>query len=385
MKIAHIVCRYKPYKGGISNIAYEYAEKLSQLDHAITVFTPLYDNIDNDLTTEKYKIERIKPWFKFGNAAFIPQLLFKLKKFDIVHLHYPFFGASCLVWLLKIIKGKKFKLVISYHMDVVGGGALKIFFSGHSKLIMPMIIKSADKVVISSDDYAQNGDLQNIFKKYPDKFTIIPPSVDLERFNPTDKDHDLFNKYSLSNSKVVLFVGGLDKAHYFKGLEFLIKSFAKFNNNVKLVIVGSGDLKNNYQAQVAKANLQQKIFFAGKVSDEDLPKYYNLADLVVLPSIDKSEAFGIVLIEAMACAKPVVTSDLAGVRSVYNDQVSGLVFKLKDSADLAEKVNKILGANELQGKMGQAAIEKVKSTYDLNILIKKLETIYEDMFDKQSI
>jgi len=376
MKIAHIVCRYKPYKGGISNIAYEYAQELSQLGHDITVFTPLYDNKDNDFTTENYKIKRLKPWFKFGNAAFLPQLLFKLKNFDIVHLHYPFFGAACLVWLLKIIKGKKFKLVISYHMDVVGGGALKLFFRSHSKLIMPMIIKSADKVIISSDDYAQNGDLQNIFKKYPDKFTIIPPSVDLERFNPTDKDHDLINKYNLSNSKVVLFVGGLDKAHYFKGIEFLIKSFAKFNNNVKLVIVGFGDLKNDYQAQVAKAGLQEKIFFAGKVSDEDLPKYYNLADLVVLPSIDKSEAFGIVLIEAMACSKPVITSNLAGVRSVYDDQVSGLIFEIKNADDLAQKVNQVLSDDDLVQKMGEAALAKAKNDYNLKVLIDKLVELY---------
>ncbi len=379
MKIAHIVCRYKPYKGGISNIAYEYAKKLSSQGHDITVFTPLYEEKDNEFKTEKYKIERLKPLVKFGNAAFLPQLLFKLKNFNIIHLHYPFFGAACLVWLLKLLKGENFKLVISYHMDVVGGGVLKIFFRLHSKLIMPLIIRSADKVIISSTDYAENGDLKNVLDKYPAKFTIIPPSVDLQRFFPKEKDSDLLNKYNLQDNKVMLFVGGLDQAHYFKGIEFLIKSFAKFENNVKLIIVGDGDLKNNYQNQVDSLGLNDKIFFAGKVSDDGLPQYYNLADLVVLPSIDKSESFGIVLIEAMACAKPVITSNLAGVRNVYDNQVSGLVFETSNSADLADKVNEILSDNELQQKMGQAALTKVKQEYSLDILVSKLIKLYSKL------
>jgi len=385
MKIAHIVCRYKPYKGGISNIAFEYAENLSQKGHDITVFTPLYKDSDKEFAATDYKIERLKPLVKFGNAAFLPQLLFKLKNFDIIHLHYPFFGAACLVWFLKLIRGKSFKLVISYHMDVVGGRVLKLFFRTHARLIMPLIIKSADKVIISSRDYAQNGDLHNILNKYPDKFVIIPPSVDTHRFYPEQKDERLVEKYNLAGKKVLLFVGGLDQAHYFKGIEFLIKAFAKFKNNVKLIIVGDGDLKADYQKIVQELNLTEKIVFAGKVSDHDLPQYYNLADLVVLPSIDKSEAFGIVLIEAMACAKPVITSDLAGVRKVYEDQVSGLTFNTNDQDDLADKVNRILTDDDLQEKMGQAAFLRVKTKYGLDIIIKKLLDIYEDLPDKQSL
>lgn len=389
MKVAQIVCRFKPYKGGMSNMAYDYSLGLAKLGHEVTVLTPFYDINDNNFTFPDFKIKRLTAFGKIGNGAFLPQLFWQLKGFDIVHLHYPFFGGAEIVWLLKLIKGKKMKLVITYHMDVIGGIFMKPFFKFHTKFIMPQIIKAADKVIVTSLDYAQNSNIKKLVQKNPDKFVELPPSVDLERFIPSKREKELLFKYGIHPEfdRILLFVGALDKAHYFKGIEFLINSFNVLDYSgsqdavyrVKLLIVGEGNLKNKYKDQVAKAGLQEKIIFSDPVSDLALPKYYNLADVVVLPSIDRSEAFGITLIEAMACGKPVVASNLPGVRSVIDQGQTGFIFEVKQEGDLANWVNKLFADNELRNKIGQAGREKVEKFYNQDILIKKMENLYLEL------
>lgn len=387
MKIAQIVCRFKPYKAGIGNVAYSNALGLAKLGHQVTVFTPLYNNKDASYASADFKIVRLRPWLKFGNAGFLPQLFWKLKSYDIIHLHYPFFGGAEVVWLLKKIKKNKMPLVITYHHDIVGGKFLKLFFNFHNKYLLPRIIKSADKVIVTTFDYAQNSNISKLIRDYPEKFIEIPLSVDLHKFSPGLKDADLAVKYGLNpgQDKVLLFVGALDKAHYFKGIDFLIKSFnvldysgcnEKCGYQIKLLIIGDGELKPVYEKQVLDMGLQNKIIFCGQISDDDLARHYNLADAVILPSIDKSEAFGIVLIEAMACAKPVIAANLAGVRSVFTNNISGCVFEVGQEGDLANCVNKLFSNDSLRNQMGLAARQLCEQKYSQDILSKKLEDAY---------
>ncbi|MBN1326218.1 glycosyltransferase family 4 protein [Candidatus Falkowbacteria bacterium] len=392
MKIAQIVCRFKPYKGGISNMAFDESFGLAKLGHEVTVFTPYYNEADNNYKSGDFKIERLHSFGRIGNGAFLPQLLCKLKDFDIVHLHYPFFGGAEIVWLAKKLNEHKIRLVITYHMDVVGGIFMKPFFKFHTKFIMPKIINCADKVIVTSLDYAQTSNIKNLVAKNPEKFIEMPPSIDLERFFPSKKEKELLFKFGINPEfdKVMLFVGALDKAHYFKGIQFLINSFNVLDYSgsqdaiyrVKLLIVGEGNLKEKYKTQVLEAGLKDKILFADPVSDEDLPKYYNLADVIILPSIDRSEAFGITLIEAMACAKPVVASRLPGVRSVIEDGVDGFLFDIKQEGDLANRVNKLFADNILREKMGSVGRAKAEKSFSQDVLIKKLIGIYDEVIKK---
>ncbi len=389
MKVAQVVCRFKPYKGGISNVAYNHALGLAKLGHKVTVFTPLYSEKDRRYTSPEFEIKRLVTWGKVGNGAFLPQLFWQLKDFDIVHLHYPFFGGAEVLWLLKALKGKKMKFIITYHMDVVGGIFIKPFFKFHTKYIMPRIIKAADKVIVDSMDYAQHSNIKDLIKAEPEKFIEIPPGVDLDRFFPSQRDKELLYKYSINPEfdRVLLFVGALDKAHYFKGIEFLINSFSVLDYSgdqdalyrIKLLIVGEGNLKEKYKGEVDEEGLQDKILFADPVSDKDLPKYYNLADAIILPSIDRSEAFGITLTEAMACAKPVVASDLPGVRSVVEDGMNGFVFEVKQEGDLANRVNQLFKDKGLREKMGQAGRAKVEKYYNHDFVTKILVRLYEEL------
>ncbi|MFA6215189.1 MAG: glycosyltransferase family 4 protein [Patescibacteria group bacterium] len=382
MKIAIVTPTFPPYAGGIGNVAAANARELVKLGHEVTVFTPLYQPVTEEITD--LVIKRVKPLFKYGNAAYVPSLKKLLAGFEIIHLHYPFFGGAEVIWL----KSSKFKahgskLVLHYHMDVVGEGILKLFFKLHNQFILPKIIRMADKVIFTSLDYGQNSNVRNLMAKNPDKFIEVANGVNTEEFLPTEKDKSLLAKHAIEpEEKVVLFVGGLDKAHYFKGVEYLIEAMSRLKQlpyRWKLIIVGAGELQRQYADWAAQLNLEAKTIFTGYVPNQDLPKYYNLADVVVLPSVDKSEAFGLALVEGMSCGKPVVATNLPGVRSVVDDGVNGLLVKIKDEDDLASKINYLLANSEIAGQFGLAARQKAEKQYDWGIIGQKLEQIYQKL------
>ncbi|TSC96066.1 MAG: Glycosyl transferase group 1 [Parcubacteria group bacterium Athens1014_10] len=377
MKIAHIVCSFLPYQGGIGNSCFQQVKGLSENGHQVTVFTlrgRVAGMTSPQLPHNKFEVVRIRPLIKYGKAGFLPQLPFYLKKFDLIHLHYPFFGAAELINFF----GKP--IVLQYHMDVVGKGLLGSFFKFHTKFVAPRIIKKADLIICSSFDYIKNSNIDGYFQKKTDKFREMPFGTDLNIFKPEEKNLSLLVKHNLNKeNKIILFVGGLDKAHYFKGVDKLLQAGAKLlkkEEKLKLLIVGEGDLKNSYKKLSEDLGVSKNVVFAGRVSNEDLPEYYNLADIFCLPSTDKSEAFGIVLLEAMACAKPIVASDLPGVRTVINDGETGLLAAPGETEDLADKLAILLQDKNKRKEFGLAGRKKVEEKYDWRKIIVQLEKIY---------
>lgn len=377
MKIAQIVCAFPPYKGGMGNVANEFSCRLAKRGHQVTVFTPLYSKnpVNHEKQNEKIKIFRLKPLVAYGNAAILSNIKNHLKVFDVIHLHYPFFGTAGLVAKFKKNNPTK-KLIITYHMDATGSGLIGLFFKIYAKLIMPKILKAADIITVSSFDYLENSDAKNIFKKYPNKFIELPFGVNLDHFKPAKKDQDLMNKFGIqADDKVLLFVGGLDSAHYFKGLDLLLNA-VNVIKECKLVIIGEGNLKSYYQNLVAEKGLREIVKFASSVSYQDLPKYYNLADLFILASINKAEAFGLVLLEAMACGKAVIASDLPGVRTLPVDKERS-VFKVGNEDDLIKRIKFLLQEDRLRLSIGEKGREKVEKMYDWNVVVSKLEDMFK--------
>ncbi|MDD5291133.1 MAG: glycosyltransferase family 4 protein [Patescibacteria group bacterium] len=368
MKIAQIVCIFPPYKSGIGNVAYDFSEMLFGSGNEITVFTP-----DRGQTLEEkhnFKIIFLKPWLKMGLGAFLPQLFFKLPGFDIVYLHYPFFGTAEVIWLAKILFGKKFKLIIHFHMDVAGLSFFAKILSLPTRIIKNSLFRKADIITYASLDYVKNSDIAKIYKRYPAKFKEIPFGVDTNKFTPATTPKN-------NNIKNILFVGALDKAHYFKGVNILLKAISRFQiSDFRFQIAGDGDLKQSYIAQAKKLNISDKVKFLGKVSGDELPKIYQQADLFVLPSINKNEAFGLVLLEAMASGVPVIASDLPGVRTVFASGKQGLLVKPGDAEDLKNKIEKILSNEEKRKIMGREARALALEKYSWQEVSKKLnETV----------
>lgn len=381
LKIAHVTSTFPPYTGGIGNVAYYLAKLLAEDDCRITVFTPRYKKEEEELE-EKFKLKRISPLIKYGNAALLPSLIRDLANYDLVHLHYPFFGGAESVYLLKRIFKKNLKLILHYHMDVVGEKIKKYLFSFHTRYFLHRIVKISDTVIVPSFDYALNSNVSEYVKLYNEKFIDVPHGVDINYYKPGEKDPKLIERYSVEDKKVILFVGSLDSAHYFKGVNYLIKMAEILKrDDFKIIIIGEGNLRPAYEELVKNKDLNDKVIFTGYL--RDIRPFYNLADIFVLPSIDKSESFGLVLAEAMACQLPVVVSDLVGVRKLVEKNNNGFLVKPKDASSLAKTITILLDDDKLRIKLGRNGYEKVKNNYSWEIVVRKIEDIYRNLFKEK--
>ncbi|MFA5158283.1 MAG: glycosyltransferase family 4 protein [Patescibacteria group bacterium] len=386
LRVAQVVCVFPPYAGGIGTAAANISKHLAKLGHDVTVFTPAYKpEYKRQEVVDGYKIERLPAKIKYGNAAVMNGLIKKLEKFDLIHLHQPFQGTAEAIFWAKKFGLKNLPVVSHYHMDLFGRNLLtKSVFYIEQRMIIPAELRASTKVIASSKDYLVRSKIGYLYKNDPEHFEIIPYGIDTNIFYPAQKDKRLVQKYDLEKKKVIIFVGGLDDAHYFKGVNHLLEAFAKLKNNDKyrLIVVGKGNLKESYKKMAADLGIVSKVIFAGFVSDDDLPKYYNLADISTLPSINSAEAFGIVLLEAMACGKPTVASQLPGVREVYGKGQEMISVRPGNSDDLAKKLELILTDQKLYDKISQENLVRIKKDYSWESIADRLNKLYEEITSK---
>ena len=380
MKIAHLISTFPPYKGGMGNVCFAQVQELAKLGHQVVVFVP--GNPNNNREERGLKIRHIKPLFKYGNAGFVPGMVKNLKDFDIIHLHWPFFGGAEFFLCWFCLKKPKAKLIVQYHMDPIAPGIRGLIFKLNSFLFNGLFIKKSYRVLVSSLDYLKHSNIKKYWIRDKEKFIISPFGVDQARFYPKSKRPSLLERHNLNNSKVLLSVGGLDKAHYFKGVKLLIQAMDKLKHKIfdlKLLIVGEGDLKPGYEKLAKELGVEKKVVFASRIGDNELPDYYNLADVFVFPSITRSEAFGLASLEAMACAKPIIVSDLPGLRTLVED--NGLIVKVNDLDDLAEKIYSIFKDKQEIKEFGYNSLRLVQEKYYWPQIVKKIEKIYAQAVD----
>jgi len=376
MRIAHLICTFPPYHSGMGQVAFEEAKRLANFGHNVTVFTLLSKD---KLKPTNFKIKYLKPLIQIGNGGFCPQIIWQLKNFDIIQLHYPFFGVQETLWLGKKLKIIKAKFVVFYHMDVKLASIPLTLLKLKLQLLRPSLLKMAGKICCASLSYIQYSEIKKFYQKHSSKFIEIPfgSNQNPSAVNP-DKLKKLKHQLNIGNKKILLFVGGLDKAHYFKGIKILIQAFVKLNNpDYRLIIVGAGNLRPEYENQVAKLKLQNKIIFTGCVKDEDLPYYYAACDILVLPSINPSEAFGLVLVEAKTFGKPVIASDLLGVRDAVGQ--SGLLCRPNNPDSLVGKIKMLLEDASLYQEFSAKTKEEIKSKYNWDEHVKKLNQVYKSI------
>jgi glycosyltransferase involved in cell wall biosynthesis len=360
MKIAHIVSTYPPYHGGMGNVAAAMHEELLKRGHDSLVITPQYHPVP-----QQNAIIRVRPWFRFRNSAFIPQIGKYLAGRDIIHLHYPFYGgAEAVAWYKQ--RHPEAKVVVTYHMDTVGKGGLAAFFSLYKKFVQSNILRVVDVITASSRDYADHSQMRGL------DIEELPFGVGPE-FQP-----DLAKK-SAGQSIHGLFVGGLDKAHYFKGLAVLIDAMSLTKQLLHLTVVGSGDMRSIYEHQAKKLGLADRIEFVGALSKPDLIKAYQKADFTVLPSVDRSEAFGLVLLESMACQTPVIATDLPGVRTLARHQQTGLIVPPNDRQALAQAMTALSQDKAMREQYGSQARQLIETRYRWPKIIDQLEAIYRTL------
>lgn len=378
-KVALVVCAFPPQGGGLGNNAYYHWRNLEAKGYQAKVFTPRYKNINYSGEAAVQYLPVILP---IGKAGFLFSLFRKLKEFDLIHLYYPFFGTDLIILLFKIFHPRK-KLILHYQMDAVGQGLQKLMFKLHLKLFLWPLVILSDKIIVLSWDNANHSYLKKYLARYKNKFTAIANGIETDIFKPQMPKAELWQKYNLSTSQqVIIFAGGLDDQHFFKGVDVLLKSFSEVasrNQAARLMVIGEGHKKKSYQELADKLGVKDKVIFTGWVKNEQLADYYNLGTIFVLPSTAKTESFGIVIAEAQACGLPAIVSNWPGSRETIAADQTGLLVEPKNSQDLSEKINLLLDDENLRQKMKEAAIKRATEKYAWSKVIEKIDQLYKTL------
>ena len=367
MKIAQITPIYPPETGGMGTVAYEYTQALIGSGHCVQVFT-IATGKTADI--QDSKVTRFRGVFSYGHAAIIPSFLWKLRGYDIIHLHYPFYGSDHFVPLAPLIW--RTPLMITYHMKKKASGRLAFLFALH-KLWQWFVFWRAKTVLVSSREYAASTGLTH------SRLEEIPFWVDTQRFFPGDRLYARKRLGFSNEESILLFVGALDDAHYFKGLNVLLQSCAILRNERpwRLVIVGDGNRRSEYEKAAIDLGIADATTFVGFISDDKLPLYYQISDIHILPSIDRSEAFGLVTLEAAASAVPSIVSNLPGVRTLIFPGKTGLIVEPNNCVDLARALSKLIENPELVKQFGNNAQLMALDKFSKQVGTKKLLDIYK--------
>ena len=369
MKIAEIVATFPPYHGGMGYVCFHNARELALRGHDVTVFTIDHGRLSYEKDPDYFNIIRLKTPLIYGDGGMVPQLYSKLMNFDIIHLHYPFFGGAEYVYWASLFRRQRYFL--TYHMDVYGNTPLKKLIMGaYEPLLMRKIISKAKLINSPGIEYLKKSKVGSFIPW--DKVVAFPHAgVDIKRFRPRQKDKSLVRKHKLQGKMVVLFVGNLQP---FKGLHILIDAVSRIKDkSIVLLVVGGGYGEKTYKRQVKEAGLEGRVIFAGQKSpDQDLPNYYNLGDFLVLPST-YSESFGLVVLEAMASGKPAIVSSLPGPSQLIENGTDGLVAKVGDVEDLKNRIEHLARERTVRERMGLAARKKVVGKYTWEKIGEQLE------------
>jgi len=253
-------------------------------------------------------------------------------------------------------------LVITYHSDVVRQqGWLKVYGP-----LLRRVLRRADRILPTSPKYLASSPW---LSPVSDHCTVVPLGVDHRRFTPPQMPY--------SGPPVLLFVGRL---RYYKGLDTLLRAMPFLPVAVRLRVVGTGPMQDEWEALVRDLSLESRVDFAGEVPDEALPEQYRQATLFVLPANARSEAFGMVLTEAMASGLPCVTTEVGtGTSWVVQDGGTGAVVPPSSPDALADAISGLLGDPARMREMGEAARARVETELTQDLMVARVMEIYESL------
>lgn len=367
MRIAIVTPVFPPYRGGIGTVADHDARCLRELGYTVEVFTPQYKTPSK----AQQGITRLQPFYAWGNAAVLLNLVTKLREFDVIHLHYPFFGSDVIAAFAA--KLWNIPLVLTYHMKPKATGILGFTFRVYRLVLERFVFRSAKVLLVSSKDYAR---AQNV---HHSNIVEHPFGVDTNRFAPGDRAAARRHFGIAEEVPTIVFVGGLDRAHYFKGVDVLLTACSMITSQWQLLVVGDGNNRKAFEALAEGLGIADRVHFTGSIPFETLPMAYQAADVHVLPSIDRSEAFGIVTLEAMACGVPSVVSDLPGVRSLIIEGETGALVEPSNAAKLAEILDRYCADENFAKYCGGNARVRSLAVYDERTLAKHLVAVYNGL------
>jgi glycosyltransferase involved in cell wall biosynthesis len=353
LRILEVVVRFHPYIGGVENTVLDLNRRLVERGHQVRVVCA-DEPAGSPARVAGIDVVRL-PWqclkigFKIGNTNLCPGLPAALRRErpDLIHSHLPtaLFASAAAAAAEEL--GVPF--ILTYHNDLIGEGLKGVLAAIYNRFELPRLLARADRVVTINPASAIN---------HP-KSTCIPWGVDEEIFRPPSGGSS--TPSNTAPELILGFLSLLDRHHRYKGLEVLLRAAAELPF-VRLKIGGAGEEQGWYRKLAADLGVAGRVDFLGFVPAPDLASFYGSCHAFVLPSTDaRREGFGLVLLEAMACARPVITTPIVGMAGDIQTYETGLLVPPGDSSALAAAIRRLhedRGALDVMGSNGRRLVQE---------------------------
>jgi glycosyltransferase involved in cell wall biosynthesis len=372
LRILHIYKDYFPVLGGIENHIKVLAEAQAARGYDVTV---LVANPDRGTVVETVQGVRLVKASRWGTAASTPispamfRWVARLKA-DIAHLHFPHPPGE----VAHLLFGRTRRSVITYHSDIIRQRTLRVLYHP----VLWRVLQRADRLIATSATYVTSSPYLSRFRE---KCVVVPLGTDLERFEQVGSARVEALRQRLlpasADQPTLLFVGRL---RYYKGLNDLLHALSAIPA-ARLLVVGDGPMRVPWEQLTRELGLSKRVTFVGQVDDADLPACYKLGDIFVLPANARAEAFGTVIVEAMAAGLPVVSTEVGSGTSWVNlHGTTGLIVPPRDPVALAQSLNILLSDPAKRAEMGRAAFQRAHAEFSQAAMIERVEQVYRDVW-----
>ncbi len=360
LRILHIYKDYFPVLGGIENHIRQLAEAQTAVGHTVTV---LVTNPNQQSKQEQLNgVNVVRAWrlATMASTPLSPSLPLSTRRLaaDVVHVHSPYPLGELSQWGL----GRSRPYVIGYHSDVIKQQGILRFY----RPLLKRVLAGAGRIIVGSDNYVNSSPF---LRPLAAQCRIVPYAVDVARFagaRPLRPPAPV---------PTLLFVG---QHRYYKGVDDLIRAMPQLE--ARLLIGGDGPKRAEWENLAQQLGVAHKVQFLGRIPDEDLPGFYASGDIFVLPSTSRAESFGLVLQEAMAAARPCVTTELGtGTSWLVQDGVTGLVVPPKNPDALATALASLLADPDKRRQMGQAGQQRACAEFTVTEMAARIEAIYQEV------
>ncbi len=368
MRVLQLGKYYHPFKGGIENHLYLLCRELAARAEVEVVVgnseaRTRREVVDGVPVTRCLEIGRI------ASTSLCPTMpgVLSRRDYDLIHMHFP--NPMGVMSYLASRKPPRHALVVTYHSDVVRQERLLRLF----RPFMHRVLRRADAVICTSPQYlASSPDLA----PYRAKCACIPFGIDLSQFARTAAVAAEAARIRARYGPAIVI--GVGRLIYYKGFENAIRAMRQVDAH--LLLVGDGPLRGQLERVAREAGVAGRVHLLGEIDDRDLVSHYLASDVFVLPSIARSEAFGIVQLEAMACELPVVNTALdSGVPFVSQDGETGLTVPPGDVDALARAVRELLASPERRRELGRAARRRVELEFRKEVMAERVLALYREV------
>ena len=371
-KILHISKYYFPYHGGLEDIARSIViEMREKYEQRVVCFNHTHTGTIRS-TEDGVEVVRINAPLTISSQpisfSYLQVLRQEIRSFrpDIIHVHFP----NPLVGLfLLLIPLDGIRLIIHWHSDILGKQVLYRLY----RPLEQRILQRADAILVTSPQYKE---YSAPLRKFSEKIHILPNIVHEPKllFQPEDKQAVKRIKDHFSEKKIVFFLG---RHVPYKGVDILLQSVPYLSDTCVVVIGGTGE-QTAYWQQLA-APYGDKVQFVGELHDDEKRRFLYASDVFAFPSIDRREAFGVALTEALYCGAPAVSFRIEGSGSMWVNQngKTGIVVENIDPHAFAEAINTLIQDDVLRARYSKAAHQWIKKNF-LKDQLYSLLTVYGD-------